>query len=533
MQKDNFLKGAAILGFAGLIIKVMGAFFRIPLGYIIGSEGLGYYQVGYPIYAFLLSFSAAGFPTAISKLVSEKRAQGNHKGAYQVFKVSFLLLLIIGSISSVGLLVGARYFVNNIVESPNAYYAVLALAPALFFVSLLAAFRGYFQGMKNMIPTAISQIVEQFGRVIIGLALAVILMKRSVELAAASASFGATIGGLIGLLFMIWAFYNNKRKQNLNPEFSLEGEEDTLKGVIKDLFKISIPITIGASVLPIITMVDSLIVLRRLQEIGFTYPEANKLFGQLTGMAVTLINMPQVLTVALATSIVPVVAESVARGDMEAVRKDALSAFRISLLVGLPAAVGLAVLSTPIMQLLFPKEPASVGDILLFLSLAVLFLTQVQTLTGILQGLGKPVIPVRNLMIGAGVKLVTTYVLTGIPALNVKGAALGTVAAYLVASVLNFIAVKKHTQTEFNLYRVFIKPIISVLTMAIVVKLGYMLFIPVVGSKLSTVLSIFCGAVVYGIMLLVTKTLTAEDFELLPGGIRLSRLLQKVGMLRN
>ncbi len=532
MKKDGFLKGAAILGIAGMIVKVIGAFFRIPLGWIIESDGLGYYQVGYPIYTFLLAFSAAGFPTAISKLVSEKRAKGNYKGAYQVFKVSFILLLIIGSISSIGLALGARYFVDKIIKSPNAYYAVLAMSPALFFVSLLAAFRGYFQGMQNMIPSAISQVVEQFGRVIIGLGLAIVLMRRSVELAAAGASFGATVGGITGLLVMVWIFSMHRNDQLRRPQIYNRGQEDTFTGVIRDLFRISIPITIGASVLPLISMLDSLIVLRRLQQIGFTYEAANKLFGQLTGMAVTLINLPQVLTVALAASIVPVISESVTKGETDSIKKDTQSAFRISLLIGLPAAIGLAVLSNPIMQLLYPKEPSSIGDILLYLSIAVLFLTQVQTLTGILQGLGKQIVPVRNLMIGAGVKLVTTYVLTGIPALNVKGAALGTVSAYLVASVLNFIAVKKYTNTEFHLYNIFIKPIISALTMGIVVKLGYMLFKPLVGSSISTVLSILIGVAVYGFMLLVTKTITKEDFELLPGGSKLSRILNKAGIMR-
>lgn len=532
MKKDSFLKGAAILGAAGILVKIMGAFFRIPLGNIIGSEGLGYYQVGYPIYTFLLAFSAAGFPTAISKLVSEKRAQQNNRGAYQVFKVSFILLLTIGSVSAIGLALGARHFVNNIVESPKAYYAVLSLAPALFFVSLLAAFRGYFQGMKNMTPTAVSQIVEQLGRVVLGLALAVLLVDRGLELAAAGASFGATIGGITGLMIMVYIFFRSRRKEMLDAQPGLMNQEDTFAGVIKELFKIAIPITIGASVLPLITMMDSLIVLRRLQEIGFTYEEANRLFGQLTGMALTLINLPQVLTVALATSIVPVVAEAVAKGELKNAQRDIQSAFRISMLLGLPAAAGLAVLSTQIMHLLFPKEPSSVGEILLYLSMAVLFLTQVQTLTGILQGLGKPTIPVRNLMIGAAVKLVSTYVLTGIPALNVRGAALGTVAAYLVAAVLNFMAVKKYSGTHFNKYNVFVKPIISVLTMATAVKLVYMLSAPMLGTRPSTVLSILSGGVIYGIMLLLTKTVTAEDFELLPGGRRLSGLLRKVGLLR-
>ncbi|MBM7614784.1 putative polysaccharide biosynthesis protein [Alkaliphilus hydrothermalis] len=532
MKKDSFLKGAAILAIAGVITKILGAFFRLPLGNVIGSEGLGYFQAGYPIYVLILAFASQGFPTAISKLVSEKRAQGNAGGAHKVFRTSFYILISFGLISSLSLFLGARFLVDKVIASPNAYYVMLALAPALFFVPILAAFRGYFQGMKNMTPTAVSQVVEQIGRVVIGLALAFFLVDRGIEFAAAGAAFGPLVGAVTGLI-IIYLIYRGKRGEILSQFERLPDESiEPTKGIIRDLLKIAIPITLGSSVLPLLNMVDTMIVLRRLQAIGFTYEEANSLFGQLTGMAATLINLPQVFTVGLAMSLVPVISEASAKGDLESVQSDAKSAFRVASLIGFPAAVGLGVLSGPIMQMLFPKEPASLGEIMLVLSAAVLFLTQLQTMTGILQGLGKPFVPVRNLMIGAVVKFVVTYTLTGIPVLNVKGAAIGTIAAYFVAAALNFIEVKRATGTQFDIVQFGIKLLASVTAMGLVVLLSYRLLYPVLGNSISTLTSIGVGAAIYGILLLMTGALTQEDLDLLPGGNKLSKILKKVRLMR-
>jgi stage V sporulation protein B len=532
MKKDTFLKGAFILGMAGILVKIVGAFFRIPLGNIIGSEGIGYYQVAYPIYTFLLSFSAAGFPTAISKLVSEKRAKGNIRGGHRVFQVSFGILAVMGLVSFLFLSLGARFLVNNFIKSPSSYYAVLALAPALLFIPLMAAYRGYFQGLKNMVPTAVSQVMEQIGRVAIGLGLAIFLLSRGTEYAAAGASFGATAGGIAGLLTMLVIYFRQKNKIFSEFQPIEQYEEESVGRITKDLLRIALPITIGAAVLPLINMIDSMVVLRRLQAIGFSYEQANSLFGQLTGMAVTLIQLPPVLTAALSMSIVPVIAESMVKRDMESVQSDVKSAFRVSLLIGLPAFIGLAVLSTPIMKMLFPNEPASAGQVLLFLSLATLSLSMVQTLTGILQGLGKPEIPVRNLMIGAGLKLVVTYILTGIPMLNVRGAALGTVTAYTVASILNFIALKKYTKVQFEFVQFALKPIISTGIMGIIVYVTYRLAFPIVGNSLSTILSIAVGGAIYGLMLLITGTMVEEDFELLPKGDKIAKILKKAKLLK-
>lgn len=532
MKKDTFLKGAFILGMAGILVKIVGAFFRIPLVNIIGSEGVGYYQVAYPIYTFLLSFSAAGFPTAISKLVSEKRAKGNIRGGHRVFQVSFGILAVLGLVSFLVLGLGARFLVDYFIKSPSSYYSVLALAPALLFIPLMAAYRGYFQGLKDMTPTAVSQVIEQIGRVVLGLGLATFLLSRGTEYAAAGASFGATAGGIAGLITMLIIYLRQKNKIFSEFQPIEQYEEESVGRITKDLLRIALPITIGAAVLPLINMIDSMVVLRRLQAIGFSYEQANSLFGQLTGMAVTLIQLPPVLTAALSMSIVPVIAESMVKNEIESVQSDIKSAFRVSLLIGLPSFVGLAVLSTPIMTMLFPKEPASAGQVLLFLSFATLSLSLVQTLTGILQGVGKPEIPVRNLLIGALSKLVVTYTLAGIPWLNVKGAALGTVTAYTLATILNFIAVKKYTKVKFEFVQFALKPIISVGIMGVVVYLAYSLVYPILGNTLSTAISIAVGGTIYGLMLLITGTIVEEDFALLPKGDKLAKVLRKAKLLK-
>lgn len=527
MKKESFLKGAAVLGIAGIIIKVLGAFFRIPLARFIGSEGMGYYQVGYPLYTFLLAFSSQGFPTAISKLVAEKRAKGEMGAAHKVFKTSLKLLVTLGLICTLILAGGARFLVDKVVKSPNAYYSVMALAPALLLVSAMAAYRGYFQGMKNMTPTALSQIAEQIGRVFLGLGLAVFLLNYGIQYAAAGAALGAAIGGFFGLALIMLIYFKNKKR--ILSEFDRLPDEQEVpsKAIIRDLLKISIPITVGGAVMPLINIIDTMIVLRRLQAIGFSYEEANQLFGQMTGMANTLINLPQVFTVALAMSIVPVISEAAIKSNWESVQRDTQSAFRVSLLIGLPAATGLALLSGPIMTLLFPAEPASAGEILLFSSMGVFFLTQVQTLTGILQGVGKQSIPVKNLMIGALVKLIATYTLTGIPALNVKGAALGTVSAYLVAAFLDLRAVIKHTGVTFDLGQFFLKPMGAVLSMGVVVALSYRGLNALMGNSIATLGSIALGVVVYGVALIMTGAVTQADLDLIPGGKRLKRFVRR------
>ncbi|KXZ40599.1 stage V sporulation protein B [Alkalithermobacter thermoalcaliphilus JW-YL-7 = DSM 7308] len=532
MSKNSFLKGAFILGVAGIIVKIMGAFFRIPLGNIITSEGMGYYQTAYPIYVFLLAISSSGFPTAISKLVSERLALGDKKGAHKVFRVSFIVLILTGIISSTILFLGSNYIVTKLIKNEKAYYAMVAIAPALLFVPIMAAFRGYFQGKQEMMPTAISQIIEQFGRVVIGIYLAILFLGKGKEYAAAGASFGATAGAMLGSIFMAFMYLKNKSK--IKNELKLESnfkEESSFK-ILNRLLSIAIPITIGSSIMPIMNMIDVSIVMRRLQEAGFTYEQANSLYGQLTGMAATLINLPQVLTVALAVSLVPVISHSLTINDLNSAKRDIKIATKAALIIGLPAAFGLASLSGPIMKLLYPNEPASAGQILFYLSMGVIFISLIQTFTGILQGMGKAHIPVINLVIGSILKIALTYTLTAIPSLNVKGAAIGTVVAYMVASVLNLYYIKKHLNIKFGFVEFVIKPFIAVILMSISAILSYKVFILNFKNSISTLLAIAIASGVYFVTLLSVGAISEKELAYLPKGQKVIKILKKLKIFR-
>lgn len=529
MSKSNFLKGALVLGVAGIVIKILGAMYRIPLGNLIGDQGMGYYQTAYPLYNLMFAISTSGIPIAIAKLVSEKRALGDYIGAHRVFKIAFMGLVIGGILTSACVIFGADFIVEKIGNN-KAYYSMIALGPALFFVPMTSAFRGYFQGIQDMMPTAVSQVVEQLARVIVGLYLAYILLDRGLDVAAGGASFGASAGAVMGMI-AIMIIYIRRRKDILRDISSSEiYKAESTKDIIKDILYIAVPITIGSSVVPLLNTIDVAIVMRRLQLIGYTEAEASGLYGQLTGMAQTLINFPQIFSIALAVSLVPAISDARARKNYNQLKRIASSGIRVTLLIGLPAAMGLFILATPIMKLLYFNNPLEVqqsaGSILAVLSFSVIFLTMVQTLTAILQGIGKPIIPVFNLLIGASVKLILTYVLTVIPAIGIKGAAISTIMAYLIASILNFIYVKKHIRVSFSFIDIIIKPLISVLIMSGAVFLLYKSLDSVIGENVSTILSVLIGAIIYGVLLILTGCVKKSDLDIVPAGEKISKILK-------
>jgi len=529
MTKKTFMQGAVILGIAGIIIKVMGAFFRIPLANLIGDKGMGYYQTAYPIYVLFLTLATAGIPIAISKMVSERVAVDHHYEAYRVFRVSFILLFSIGICSSAILFFGAGYIVNAF-GNPGAKYAMMAIAPALLFVPIMAAYRGYFQGMQDMKPTATSQVVEQFFRVATGLTLAYLLIDQGREFAAAGASFGATAGSVTGLLTVVAIYYYKKGRLRADVDRTYRVGSEKSSEILAKIFMIAVPVTIGAAIMPIMNAIDVGIVMRRLQETGWTHEAANGLYGQLTGMAGPLINFPQVLTQAIAMSLVPAVAAAYKQKDTPFLNYNIRLGLRTAIMIGLPCALGLMTLSEPIMLLLYPFQKASAvsaAPCLFVMAFGVIFLSTVQTLTGVLQGLGRPMIPVINLFTGAIVKVILTYWLTGIGSINVKGAAMGTVAAYIVASTLNIIAVKRITGVKFDVMLTYVKPVASALVMSAAVWVSYRILFGFFGNALSTIIAILVGVVVYCGMLFITKSIKKEELKTLPKGGKLLNLINK------
>ena len=427
-------------------------------------------------------------------------------------------------------LVAAKSIVESI-GNPNAYYSFIALVPALFFVPIMSAFRGLFQGRQTMGPTAISQTAEQFFRVVVGLTLTYFLLDKGIPIAAGGASFGGSAGALVGAIVIIGIYFSQKKTINNEINSSLINVEYNVSTIVKDLLIIAIPITIGSAINPIMDTIDTALVLNRLQSINYTQAQANDLYGQLKGFAQTLINLPQIFSVAIAMSIVPAIANAMARQKKNEIKDIISSGIRITLLIGLPAAFGLFVLARPIIELLYYKNSIesiiSTGRILQYLSFGVISLTLVQALTAILQGLGKPIIPVLSLLVGAIAKVFLTYTLTVIPSINIRGAAISTVAAYTIAAIINIVAVAYITKIKFNYRNIFLKPLVASLGMAIVAKLSYMILFNIIGGRLSTVVSILLAAVVYIVLLVLTGSITPEDMALLPKGDKIKNKLGK------
>lgn len=526
MSKKSFIKGAMILGTAGIIVKIIGAFFRIPLANLLTDEGMSFYQTPYPIYNWLLVISTAGLPAAIAKTISEKLAKGDKEGAHEIFIVSLRMLIFIGFFSSIVMFFSAGFIATS-VKNPLALYSIRAIAPAIFFISIMSAFRGYFNGHQELIPYGVSQVFEQIGRVAVGMTLALILLKSGEEYSAAGATFGATAGAVIGCL-IIYLLYKFKYK-NLHIKINKVKKEEARK-IIKKLLKIAIPITIGASIIPIMGIIDLAIVMRRLTEIGL-HETANNLYGQLTAYAGALINIPQVVTAGIQISIIPAVAAAHTKKMSEELKLIVRNGMRTALIIAMPSAVGLSVMAKEIMYMLYPfqREVAeSAYPILQILGIGFVFLALFQVSAGILQGMGKHKTPAKNLFYGAVVKIILVYYLVGIPSLNIKGAAISTVVAYIIASILNIKSLKLSGFFEIEDKRNVFGPILSSIAMGMVIKIFYLAIANMMSDSLATLIAISVAVLIYIWMIILTKSITVDELSMIPGGSKIKKLLKKV-----
>lgn len=529
-QGSKLLKGATILAVAGIISKLLGAVFRLPLANLIGAEGMSYYGIAYPVYSFFLVLSVAGFPVAISRMVSERTAYGDHRNAYKTYKVSFVLMVSIGLISFLICFFGAGLIATKM-GNPGAKASLMAIAPALLLAPVVSSFRGYFQGQQNMLPTGVSQVFEQFIRVGVGLTLSFLLAKRSLELASAGATFGASAGLVAALIVLLIIFYKTGRKRRELIAISV-GREESRKHLLKELFGIAIPITIGSTIMPLMMIIDSMIIMRRLQATGWSLAESKVLYGLISGYCDPLIGFPGVFIDAISMSLLPAVTAAYALKKISEMEKTIQTGIKTMMVVAFPCAMGLIVLARPILSMLYPTRPEeaemAVAN-LQILSLSILTLSAMRTFSTALQAVGKMMLPVVNLFIGALVKIVLSFILVGIPALNINGAAIGSVSAYLVAGILNYRALKKHAGARIDISDTFVKPLIASGIMGAVTLLVYKLGMLFIGrNSIATLAAIMVAVLVYFVLVFVTKTMSREDALMLPGGTKLVRLSDKL-----
>lgn len=522
--KQSFVKGAAILGIAGLICKIIGAFFRIPLYNMLG-DGMQYYEAVYPYYSTLLVISSAGLPTAISRMVAERVTLGDNHGAKRVFRKAQLLLLGIGIVTTALMFLGADYLAATTVGA-KAAMSFRALAPALLIVSLMCAYRGYLQGMQRMTGTALSQVVEQVGKLAIGLFLAYKWMPRGLEYGAMGALVGVTLSELAALI-VVAGIYFLRRNRFLPPDAVDQNVQQ--KNIIGGLLAIAIPVTIGASIMPITGIVDATMIKRTLMEIGFSEAAASMRYVALRSNVTNIINMPAVLTMALAMSLVPAISAARTAGDKKGVRRVSSMGIKLAMFIGLPCAVGLFVLAGPAIDLLYDidAERLQIAAALMRTSaIGVVFLSLVQTLTGALQGAGKQNVPVINLIIGGVVKVILMLVLMRNPNIEIQGAAIGTVACYAVAGILDAIYLIRFVRLRINWLDTIIKPLVASLAMGVAAFFSYQFAAAHIHSNsIATCVAILVGIVIYMAILIGWKMFDREDAKFLPGRGYLARLL--------
>lgn len=540
MNKQSLIKGAGILAIAGILVKILGAIFRLPLVNWIGDIGMANYGPAYYIYAFLVILATSGLPVAISKMVSESIAEGNHYQAHRVFKLSTSLMFGMGLVFFIILFFFAPQ-IADLMKNPDSALGMRVIAPSLVLVPIMAAFRGYFQGMQNMKPTAVSQVIEQFFRVFVGLGAAYLMFyvvsddfiagADKYARGAAGANLGATAGSLGGLLMILLIYSLAKKGIGRRVRKSKHMGTASNKEILNKILVIAVPITIGAAIMPILNLIDSALVMNRLTDAaGFSETVAKSLYGQLSGFVGSLINFPQLLTQAVAVSLVPIIAAAYKVKDRDELHKNVSLGIRMAVIIGYPCAVGLMVLSKPILLLLYPNQAesaASSASILAIMSFGVIFLSTAQTLTGILQGVGKQMIPVKNLLMGMVCKIIITWVLVGIPSINVNGAAIGTVVAYIVSTTMNLMAVKKYTGTHINTGTIFVRPLIASAAMGVIVIGAYKLFMLAGHNSIATLLSVAVGGITYVVMIFVTKSVRKEELAILPKGDKLVKIVGK------
>jgi stage V sporulation protein B len=529
-KKQSFLGGAAILASAVAIVKGIGFFYKIPLNNILGEEGKTYFDSAYQIYNVLLSISTAGLPLALSKLVSEAQARGRENEKRKLFSTAIWIFFALGLAGFAIMFFGTSWVAARL-HNESAYWAIRALSPAVFCVCLLACMRGYTQGQGNMTPTAVSQVLEALSKLGIGLALAWYIFQAGMgqKFVAAGAILGVTIGTVLSMLFLIgYLLTHRSRAETLDvPE-----SRGTLA---RQILVIGVPITLSNSAMSIITLVDTSIVLGRLQNgLGLTEEAASALKGAY-GYAMDMVNLPPSFVFPVTMSLIPVAAAALARRDHREADRIISSAFRLIAILALPCGVGLSVLSTPIMRLVLPAQPEAAlaaGPHLRVLGFACIFICVMNLTNAILQTYGKVRIPIYTVVAGGVVKIAMNYILVGTPEINIHGAPISTLCCYVVIALLNLFFVWKYSPTKPRYFQLFFKPAVATALMGGGAWATHGLVSRVLSghsaygaNAIATLCGILAGVIVYAILVVALRILRAEDLKTVPHGAKLAKLL--------
>ena len=512
-KSKSIIGGMTVLGLAGVICKLVGVLFSIPLTWMIGTNGLGVYNAVFPAYNLLLTISSAGLPVAVSRLVARSLAKDDPRSAKNVFKSALVLLLCVGGIATIIMLAGSGVLAAAS-KQPTSRIGFQVIAPCVVIVCVLSAFRGFMQGQQNMVPTAISQLIEQVGKVFLALPMAYFGSKVGIEYGAAGALLGTTIVEAIALLYMIVLYFHKHAEFSAIPQLNHDDPESG-RQIAKQLLTISLPITIGACIVPLSQYIDSIMLVGRLMSTGLDNNTASSVYGLFSGTVIRIINIPTALALAVSMSLVPAISSAKAINDTTNVVRQTDLGMRFAFLIGLPCSIGMSVLAEPLMRFFYQgsiiEEQLILGGELLSLSaLTIILFTVVQATSSILQGLGKQRIPMYTLIAGVVCKILLNYILIAIPEINIHGAPIASLVCYTVSMVPNLYYTLKYSSARMNWMGWLVRPGIATAAMGLVV-FALRELLPV--TRFFTLVEVAIGVVAYVVTALLCKAVTKEDLQ--------------------
>ncbi|SNX53023.1 stage V sporulation protein B [Thermoanaerobacterium sp. RBIITD] len=511
MRNRSFVRGAFILTIANVVDRGIGFVFRIILSNLLGSEGIGIYQIALPIYFVSITFITSGITAVTSRFISEERAKGNKKNIFSIMEVSFFIVIVMGLLISGLIFFNAKYIANNLLHEPRAYISILIFSPVLIIVSSSSIFKGFFQGLINMVPASISEIVEQIVRVSLTLYLFSLFTGIRLEYAVAIAVFGIAIGEVTS--FLMYIFFYRYEIHYLDREIPDNGNRWNKLSIANTIFRASFPITFSRMIVNILDLFESLIIPSRLIISGLTHKQAISEYGKLSGMAYPLAYMPAVITMSLSVTVLPAVSEAASLNKWDAVRLRINQAIGYTTMVAFPAIILFLTIPDQIASLLYPGSPG-VGALVKVIAGGSIFAYLESIVTSILNGLGKQNIVLKNSIIWTVISIIAMYVLIPLSGLRLFGYVYGFIFADTFVFILNMRELIKITGLTIDYINWLIKPLISAVTMGIVVMIMYFNLSAVgLNQWISMLFTVFIGLVLYLAINYIIKLPYVEELK--------------------
>lgn len=543
-RESNFIIQGSILAVTSVICRLIGIIYRIPLTNIIGDKGNGYYSCAFEVYSIMLLLSSYSLPIAVSKLVSARVVKGERRNAYRIYKSALLFAITAGIIVFLITYFGADFLAGTLMHQPMSAFALRILAPTLVLFAVMGVFRGYFQGLGTMIPTVFSQVIEQIANAIVSVTAAYYLFSYGKKLdallysdtyaaayGAAGGTLGTGAGALFGLIFLLFIAMMYKRVIKRQIKRDNTRYPESYSEIFKILIITIIPIILSTSIYNINSILDQGLFNNILPLQGIESSDVAKLWGIYAGKYKLLTNVPLAIANALSASTVPTLARAMAEGNKGTAIRKISTSIRFTMIVVIPCAVGFTVISSPILQLLFHDSSVLPARLLQIGSISTV-LYALSTLTnGILQGLGKLKIPVRNAAISLVIHLIALFVMLYFFKWGVYAVVYGNIIFALLMCILNAIAIRKSIAYRQEIPRTFIIPSIAAIFMGVVVFLVYFLLFKVVNNNISTIIAIALGALIYFILMILLKGIVREDLEHMPKGHLIINIAEKIHLL--